>query len=91
MRSLIAIWMAVTPVPVIVLVLVFLMLVGKIIFVALVLVGPVSVVLSFVPVVIVVVPRVVHPDLHMFIVRRCGDDSGAACGKDRRQEKCRYV
>ncbi len=81
MPCLIVIWMTVTPVPVIVLVLMFLMLVGKIILVALLLIGPVSAVLAFVPVVIVVVPRVVDPDLYVFIVGRCGGDSGGACHK----------
>ena len=69
----------------------FLMLVGKISIVALVLVGPVCAVLAVVPVVIVVVPRVVDTDLDMFIVGLCSGDSGAACRKGRRQEKCCYV
>jgi hypothetical protein len=91
MLWLIVIWMTVAPVPVIVLIIMFLMLVGKISLVALVLVGPVSAVLAFVPVVIVVVPRVVDPDLYMFIAGRCGGDNGTACRKGRRQEKCCYV
>ena len=59
MPWLIVIRMTVAPVPVIVLIRMFPMLVGKISLVALVLVGPVCVVLAVVPVVIVVVPRVV--------------------------------
>ena len=81
---LIAIWMAVTPVPIIVLILMFPTLVGKIRLMALVLVGPVCAVLALVPTVIVVVPRVVDTDLDMFIVGRCSGDSGAACRKGRR-------
>jgi hypothetical protein len=69
----------------------FLMLVGKISLVALVLVGPVCAVLAVVPVVIVVVPRVVDTNLDMFIVGSWSGDSGAACRKGRRQEKCCYV
>lgn len=85
------IWMTVAPVPVIVLIRMFPMLVGKISLVAFVLVGPVCVILAVVPVVIVVVPRVVDTDLDMFIVGRRGSESGAACRKGRRQEKCGYV
>jgi hypothetical protein len=81
MPWLIVIWMTVAPVPVIVLIRMFPMLVGKISLVASVLVGPVCVVLAVVPVVIVVVPRVVDTDLDMFIVGRCSGKSGAACRK----------
>jgi hypothetical protein len=88
---LIVIWMTVAPVPIIMLIRMFPMLVGKISLVALVLVGPVCAVLAVVPVVIVVVPWVVDTDLHMFIVGRCSSDRGAACRKGRRQEKCCYV
>jgi hypothetical protein len=89
--GLIVIWMTVAPVPVIVLIRMFPMLVGKISLVAFVLVGPVCVILAVVPVVIVVVPRIVDTDLDMFIVGRRGSESGAACRKGRRQEKCGYV
>lgn len=85
------IWMTVPPIPVIVLIRMFPMLVGKISLMALILVGPVCVVLAGVPVVIVVVPRVVDTDLDMFIVGRCSGERAAACRKGRRQEKCRYV
>ena len=81
MPWLIVIWMTVALVPVIVLICMFPMLVGKISLVALVLVGPVCAVLTIVPVVIVVVPRVVDADLNMFIVGRCSGESGAACRK----------
>jgi len=84
MPWLIAIWMTVAPVPVIVLILMFPVLVGKISLVALVLVGAVCAVLALIPVVIVVVPRVVDTDLDMFIVGRCSGDRRAVCRKCRR-------
>jgi hypothetical protein len=67
------------------------MLIGQIILVALLLVGPVCAVLVVVPIVIIVVPRVVDTNLDIFIVGRCSGESGAACRKGRRQEKCYYV
>jgi len=91
MPWLIVVWMAMAPVPVMLLILMFLMFVSKIMLVAFILVGPVGVVLAIIPVVIVMVPRVVNADLYMLVVRRCSSSSGAACGKGRRQEKCCYV
>ena len=85
------VWMAVAPVPIVLLILMFLMLVGAIGLVAFVLVGTVSAVLAFVPVVIVVVPGVIDTDLDMLIVGRCSGDSGAACRKGCRQEKGCYA
>ena len=84
-------WVTVAPVPVMVLVFMFPMLVGKVVFMALVLVGPVSAVLALVPVVVIVVPGVVDSDLNMRIVRCCADDSGSACRKGCRQEYCCHV
>jgi hypothetical protein len=85
MPWLIVISMTVAPVPVIMLILMFLMLVGEVSLVAFILVGPVGAVLAFVPIVIVAVPRVVDTDLDMFIVGCCsGGDYGTACRQSSR-------
>src|SRR5277367_1835852 len=73
MPWLIAIWGTVPPVPAIVLILMFPVLVGKISVVALALV-PVGAVLAPIPVVIVVVPRVGDTGFDMFIVEHCSGD-----------------
>lgn len=83
--------MTVAPVPVMVLVLMLPMLVSEVSLVPLVLVGSIGTVLAFVPVVIIVVPRVVNTDLLMSIVGRRGGCGGSACRKGCRQDKCYQV
>jgi hypothetical protein len=72
---LVAIWVAVAPVPVMVLISMFLPLVRDISLVAFVLICPVGAVLVIIPVVVIMVPRVVDTDLDMLIVRHCSGDS----------------
>jgi hypothetical protein len=81
---LIVIWMAVTPVPVVVLVFVALFVIRAITFMALAQVTAIGVVFAVIPIVVVMVARIVHSDLNGLRCR--GGRGGSACRKRTCQE-----
>ena len=86
MPSLIVIWMAVAPVPVIVLLFVVLFVVRAIILVPFYQIASVGIFFPVIPVVVVMVRRVIDSDLNAGLLGRCSGYDGSACRKGSRQE-----
>jgi len=82
----IVIWMAVAPVPVILLLLMVPRGILVILLVPFFQVAPVGAVFAFIPIVVVMVARIVDSDLNAGFLGRCSGHDGSACHKGSREK-----